>query len=188
MRLWVCWIFKLSGDDGARDLPSKRIGFGDGATHALCARSEHKFCAVDLHQFAAFNGHRIRHHDDDAIAKIRANRRKTNASIAAGWLNDRAAGSKLAIRLCLADHGKRNAVLHAASWIISFKLGKNARICVLFASKFGEFNDWCVADKFGDIMINGHGKFPPTWYVCFYYTCCAHDREYFFVGNDEFHD
>ena len=120
------------------------------------ARGEHEFCAVDLHELAAFKGHRIWHHDDDAIAKIRANRRQTNAGVAAGWFDDRAARSKLAICLCLADHGKCNAVLHAAGWIISFQLGKNARICALFAGKFSKFYDWCVADKFCDIMINGH--------------------------------
>lgn len=74
--LWVCWIFKLPSNNGARDLLSKRVGFGDGAAHALRARRQHQLSPVNLHELAAFNGHRIRHHDDDAIAKIRANRRK----------------------------------------------------------------------------------------------------------------
>ena len=87
MRLGVCGIDELAGDEAVGDLLCKLIGLRDGALHALCTLGEHKLRAVSLHKLSALDGHRFGHYDYYLIALCRRNACEAYAGVAARRLD-----------------------------------------------------------------------------------------------------
>ena len=83
----------------------------DRALHALFARGQVEGRAIGQHQPAAFDRHAFGHDQDQLVALDRGDHRQADAGIAAGRLDDRAAGLELAVALGRLDHRQRDAVL-----------------------------------------------------------------------------
>ena len=98
------------------------LGPRDRALHAVGARGEVEARAIGEHQAAALDRHRIGHHQDQLVALDRGDHRQADAGVAAGRLDDRAAGFQLARFLGVLDHRQRDAVLDRPAGIGAFGL------------------------------------------------------------------
>ena len=159
VRLGVCGIDELAGDEAVGDLLCKLVGLGDSALHALCALGEYELRAVRLHKLAALNAHGLWHDDDYAVASCGGDGCKADARVAAGRLNDHGAFFQNTLLLRIVEHCLGNSVLHAPRGIEIFQLCKN------FCFKRAIFFIVCkvdkrrVADQVGYFFINFHCNF-----------------------------
>ena len=153
-------VDELTGDEAAFDLCGKLISLGDRALHALRAVCQHQLRAVCLHQLAAFHGHRLGHHDDDAIALSRGDCRKSDTGIAGGRLNDHGAFLQKSLLLRVVDHRLRDTVLDGACGVEILQLCVDLRAEALSLFDVGEFKQRGLADELvcGCINISHDGS------------------------------
>ena len=90
---------------------------GDRALHALFLGRQVEGRAISEHQPAPLDAHALGHDQDQLVALDRGDHREADAGVAAGRLDDRAAGLELAAALGVLDHRQRDAVLDRAAGI-----------------------------------------------------------------------
>ena len=151
-------VIKLSEDHGSRDGFLQLFCLGNGTLHALGALGQDQLCAVGLHQLAALDAHRLRHHDDDAVAAGGGDGRQTDTGVAGGRFDDGAAGSQTALRLRPGDHVGSHPVLGAARGIHALQLGQQHSLQVVVPLVIAQLQQGRAADQLSDAVINRHRK------------------------------
>ena len=130
------------------------LRLGDGAPHAPGSGGEHQFGTEGTQYGPPFPAHRVRHGQDDAIAAGGAHHGQRDAGIAAGGLDDGAAGGELARGLGSIDHGQRDAILYRIAWVCGLQLDQHRGGGV--AGYPVEPHQGSATDGFGDIRVGGH--------------------------------
>ena len=123
MRLRICGVYKLTGNEAARNLTRQLLRLGDGTFHALCAIGEDELGTVCLHYLTALDRHCFGHNDDDTIASCRGNGGKTYACISRGRLDDYGAFFEKSFLFRIVNHSLCHSVLDGACGIEIFELG-----------------------------------------------------------------
>ena len=158
MCLRIGRIDKLSGDKAARNRGGQLICLGNRALHALCALGEHQLRAVSTHELSAFDGHGLRHDDDDAIAACRRDRRKADARVAGGRLDDGRTRLQNAACLGVVDHGLGDAVLDGTGGIKILQFCKNLCLQAVRGLEMRQLQQRRMADELVGRGVNmGHG-------------------------------
>ena len=99
------------------------LGLGDGALHPPGPVGEDELGAEGPQQGAALLGHGLGHGQDDVVAARRTDHRQRDAGVAAGRLDDGAAGLELAGLLGGVDDRDADAVLHPVGGVVELELG-----------------------------------------------------------------
>ena len=128
MRRRIRGIHELSGNKAVRNLLCELFRFGHCALHALGALCQNELRAVGLHEISALHAHRVRHHNDNAIASRRRDRGEADAGIAGSRLNDDRALLQDTALLRVVEHAAGNSVLHGACRVKVLELCENARL------------------------------------------------------------
>ena len=116
-------VLELLRDPRARRLCRQFLRALDRALHALLARGEVEGRAIGEHQPPPLERHRFGHDQDQLVALHRRDHGQADAGVAAGRLDDRAAGLRACpTRFGLLDHRQRDAVLDRAAGIGAFGL------------------------------------------------------------------
>ena len=140
-------VHKLAGDEAVGQLLGQLVGLGDGTLHALGALGQDQLCAVGLHQLAALDAHRLRHHDDDAVAAGGGDGSQADAGVAGGRLDDDGVGLQQALGLGVVQHGLGDPVLHGAGGIQVFQLGQDLGLQAVVLFNMGQLQQGGVADQ-----------------------------------------
>ena len=93
--LGVGLVGELLGPDRALRVRDDLLGLLDGALHALGPGRQHELGAEGAQQHAALLAHRLRHGQDHLVAAGGADHGQRDAGVAAGRLDDGAAGLEL---------------------------------------------------------------------------------------------
>ena len=120
--VYVGGVFKLLGNPCAGSLCRQFLRAGDGALHAFFLGGQIKRSAIGQHQAAALDGHALWHDQNQLVALDCCDQGQTHAGIAAGGLNDDAAGFECAGFFCRFHHGQCNAVLDGATGVAALRL------------------------------------------------------------------
>ena len=147
VRLRVRRVHKLAGDKAVGNLRRQLVRFGDRPLHALSALGQHQLRAVRLHQLPPLHRHGVGHHDDDAVAPRRGDRRKPDAGVAGGRLNDDRAGLQPPVCLRVVEHRLGDAVLDRAGGIEIFQLRADRRLEVIKRFDVGQLQERGVTDQ-----------------------------------------
>ena len=102
-----------------------RVGQIAGIFHPLLFGDQDQFGAEGLHGLTTFDRQVVGHDQDHAIALDRRRHGQRNPGIARGGLDQGVAGSDLAARLSLGDHGNRRPILDRSGRIVAFELAQN---------------------------------------------------------------
>ncbi len=148
-------VLELVGEDRAGTLRGDLLGPGDAALHALRRGREDQLRAEHAQQRAPLLRHRLGHRQHELVASRRRDHRQRDAGVAAGRLDDGAAGLQAAVGLGRVDDGRTDAVLHRVRRVVELQLHRDGR-----AEPLREAVDPYergVADGFGDVAENGHG-------------------------------
>ena len=147
MRLGVCGIDELAGDEAVGDLLCKLVGLGDSALHALCALGEYELRAVRLHKLAALNAHGLWHDDDYAVASCGGDGCKADARVAAGRLDDDGVGVQQTLCLCVVYHRLCDPVFNGACGVKILKLCEDPCLEAVLIFNVGELKQGSGTDK-----------------------------------------
>ncbi|MOA00732.1 hypothetical protein D3C78_1201050 [compost metagenome] len=115
-------VLELLGNPGAGRLRGQFLGAGDRALHALFLGREVKARAIGQHQAPALDGHAVGHDQHQLVALDGGDQGQAHAGVAAGRLDDGAAGLQAAGLFRVLDHGQRDAVLDGAARVAAFGL------------------------------------------------------------------
>ena len=174
VRLRVGRVDELSRNEAVRDLTRQFFRSGDGALHALRSFGQDELRTVCLHELSALDAHRLRHGDDDPVASGRRDRRQTDARVAAGRLDDRAALFEQAFFFRIFDHLLRNTVFDAAGRVEVLQLGEQFRLEAFRLFDVGQFEDRGLPDEFGKGFINSHVLSP----ILYVESLCGRNRSF----------
>ena len=125
MDLRIRRVFKLQGHKAARYLRSEFTRFFDGAFHAFVSRSQYQIGPEHCHQPAPFNGHGLRHGQDQLVSARGAGKSQSYARIAAGGFNHHAAGPQFSLPPGGGKHGRADTALDAGQGIEGFDFAQN---------------------------------------------------------------
>ena len=149
-------VRELAGHEAAGNFGGERFGLFHRALHSLRPGREHQLCAVGGEQAAPLLTHAVRHGEDDAVAARTGDRRKADAGVAAGRLDDDGAGTELALGLCAQDHLQCDAVLGAAGGVHALQLHEDRRAQTTLFRKLPDLQQRGVADQLRDAVIHVH--------------------------------
>jgi hypothetical protein len=147
-------VLELLRDDRAGDLVLEFLGSGDSATHAAGAGRQHQFGAEQREHLAALERHRLRHHQDQAIAARSGDEGERDAGIARGRLDQRAAGLQRAGGFQRVDHGDADAVLDAGDRVEEFELGQDRGVDAALGRQAVQAHQRGIADRVGDRVVD----------------------------------
>ena len=115
-------VVELIGDPRAGDGVGQLLCLFDGGEHAAGAGGQHQLCAVGGHELLAFDAHGVGHDDDAAVAPLGADRRKADAGVAGGGLNNRGAGADDTALLGVIEHGLGHPIFGRAAGVSGLQL------------------------------------------------------------------
>ena len=150
-------IAELVGVERARNIRSQArrhvlVILGMSLVHV---RARHPDFGAERFQMQHFLGrHLVRNHQQHAIAFGARDQRETEARIAGSGLHDNSPGFQAAVRFGGRDHGKRDAVLDRAAWVLTFQLDEQAAAANV---KSSDLDQWRVADQAQDGRIAARG-------------------------------
>ena len=155
MCLGIGRIGELRRNEAVRNLLCQLVSLFDGSFHALCAFGQHQLCAKCLHQVAAFDGHRLRHGNNQTVASRRCDSSQTNASVSGGRF-DQHAFSRGDESLCLSfvQHCLCNTILDAAGRIEKLRLSQKRCLQLFFLFNVSQFEQRCPANEICDLLKN----------------------------------
>ena len=156
----VLRVVKLAGDDRAGQLARKLPRLLNRARHALFALGQNDLGAVGGQKRDALAAHGVRHGENHAVAARRADGGKADAGVAAGRLDDHAAGSKRARALRGLDHEKRRTVFRAAGGIHEFQLAEKPIRRAQRTRGAGQAHERRVTDEGFDAVIQHVKRLP----------------------------
>ena len=122
----IGWVFKLAGDEAARDLPGQLLRPGDGPRHAQPALGQHHLGPIGQQELTPLLAHGVRHDDDGPIAPGGGHQCQTDACVARGGLDDDRAGFQNAPGLPVVQHGFGDAVLGGPAGVEALQLPQDA--------------------------------------------------------------
>ena len=118
-------------------------------------RARHPDFGAERFQMQHFLGrHLVRNHQQHAIAFGARDQRETEPGVAGSGLDDSSAGFQAAVRFGGRDHGKRDAVLDRAAWVLTFQLDEQAAAANV---KSSDLDQRRVANQAQDSRIAARG-------------------------------
>ena len=124
MGLGILGIFKLSGNQTARNGRCQLIGFLNGAGHALGTRSQHDFSTIGFQQISALLAHGVRHGENYTITQGSADCRQAYSRVAGSGLNNGGSWSQFSGAFRLTEHPQGHSVLDTACGVEILQLAK----------------------------------------------------------------
>ena len=140
----------------ARDL----LGDAHGLVGAAGGGRGDDLGAPHAQQLAPLLGGVLGHHADDAVALELGRHRQRDAGVAAGRLEDRAAGTQGAVLLGLLDHPQRRPVLDGAGRVAVLELGPEAYVGA--GRQPRQPDQRRAADRVQQAVVAGHALSAPA--------------------------
>mmetsp|Transcript_25065 Transcript_25065/g.45391 ORF Transcript_25065/g.45391 Transcript_25065/m.45391 type:complete len:260 (+) Transcript_25065:146-925(+) len=154
----IVGVGKLLKHVSVRSGSDKLLGLLNSTFHALSGVRKDELGTEGAEEDAALKGHGSRHGQDKLVATRRSDKGETNASVAAGGLDEGSlAGSNKTILLCGLNHAIADPVLNGAARLHNLKLGDDFTIAS-FVNLVKVYHRR-VADQLRNIVCDSHVGF-----------------------------